>query len=96
MNQYLVGDGTEMNVLEKYKEMELKLQHFISKYLDVAKKAIEEGDFQKYDFWINEVRKARNELEQTHLKIDKRQKLEALVSDLQKKGYAIDFIRRVG
>lgn len=83
-----------MNVLKKDKEMAEKLQICINDCLNKAVEAIRQGDFIKYDFFISESRRARNELLDLYTKKQKRDRLEALVYDLKSRGVHIDFAKR--
>ncbi|WP_394512554.1 hypothetical protein [Priestia aryabhattai] len=84
-----------MKVLETDLQLAIHLESVIFEGLISTHKAMFEGDFVRFDNQIKDIIQARKGLEQLHIKRQNRDRLEAIVKDLQAKGMVIDFVRRV-
>ncbi|WP_226639742.1 hypothetical protein [Priestia flexa] len=84
-----------MKVLETDFRLAMDLEARIFEGLLSAHRTMFEGEFDQFDKHINEVMKAKNRLQQLCIKKQSRDRLEALVKELQSKGMVIDFVKRV-
>jgi len=84
-----------MKVLEADFRLTLDLESRIFEGLLSAHRTMFNGEFDQFDRHIKEVIKAKNKLQQLYSKKQSRDRLEALVKELQSKGMVIDFVKRV-
>lgn len=84
-----------MRVLESDFRLATRLEEVIFEGLLNAHQSMFKGEFEQFDEQIKEVMKAKKELQRLYEKKQTRERLEALVKDLQSKGMAIDFVKRV-
>lgn len=84
-----------MRVLESDFRLATRLEEVIFEGLLSAQQSMFKGEFEQFDEQIKEVMKAKKELQRLYEKKQTRERLEALVKDLQSKGMAIDFVKRV-
>lgn len=84
-----------MKVLEADFRLAIDLESRIFEGLLNAHRTMFEGEFDQFDKHIKEVITAKNKLQQLYSKKQSRDRLEALVKELQSKGMVIDFVKRV-